>query len=65
MQSVGASTLIPRGFVVDDAVNDVDGTLITMRPIGGGELVSGVRSTFGTDLQSIFSASCGSAHCGP
>ena len=47
MQSVRASTLIPRGFVVDDAVNDVDGTLITMRPIGGGELVSGVRSTFG------------------
>ena len=35
MQSVRASTLIPRGFVVDDAVNDVDGTLITMRPIGG------------------------------
>ena len=29
MQSVRASMLIPRGFVVDDAVNDVDGTLIT------------------------------------
>ena len=38
MQSVRASTLIPRGFVVDDAVNDVDGTLITMRPIGAASL---------------------------
>jgi zinc-finger of transposase IS204/IS1001/IS1096/IS1165 len=28
----------PRGFVVDDAVNDVDGTLITMRPIGAASL---------------------------
>ena len=34
MPSVRASTLIPRGFVADDAVNDVDGTLITMRPAG-------------------------------
>jgi transposase len=32
MRSVHASTLIPRGFVADDAVNDLDGTLITMRP---------------------------------
>ena len=32
MQSVRASTLIPRGFVADEAVNDVDGALITMRP---------------------------------
>jgi transposase len=34
MRSVRASTLIPRGFVADDAINDLDGTLITMRPGG-------------------------------
>ena len=34
MQSVRASTLIPRGFVADNAINDLDGALITMRPVG-------------------------------
>ena len=34
MQSVRASTLIPWGFVADDAVNNLDGTLIAMRPAG-------------------------------
>jgi zinc-finger of transposase IS204/IS1001/IS1096/IS1165 len=32
MQSVRASMLIPRGFLADDAVNDLSGTLITLRP---------------------------------
>jgi hypothetical protein len=34
MQSVRASMLIPRGFLADHAVNDITGTVITMRPIG-------------------------------
>ena len=50
MQSVRASTLIPRGFVVDDAVNDVDGTLITMRPIGAASLCPACGATFGTEF---------------
>jgi hypothetical protein len=32
MQSIRASTLIPRGFVAEEAVNDLDSTLITVRP---------------------------------
>ena len=31
MQSVRASMLIPRGFLADEAVNDLTGTLITVR----------------------------------
>jgi zinc-finger of transposase IS204/IS1001/IS1096/IS1165 len=38
MQFIRASMLIPRGFVANDAVNDLDGTLISMRPIGATSL---------------------------
>jgi transposase len=34
MQSVRASMLIPRGFLADDAVKDLSGTLIRVRPVG-------------------------------
>ena len=33
MQSVRASMLIPRGFLADDAVKDLSGTLIRVRPV--------------------------------
>ena len=44
MQSFRASTLIPLGFLADDAVNDSTGTRITMRPASCDEPVSGVWS---------------------
>ena len=33
MQCLRASELVPRGFVADDAVNDLDGALFTVRPV--------------------------------
>ena len=65
MQSVRASTLIPRGFVADERSMTLDGTLITVRPAGRNEPVPGVRNDIRADPQSIFSASCGFANCRP